>query len=331
MEHSAEIIHLRYDRQNKQLISASSDKTARVWDLKTGEELVRVNHRGPVAYAGLVQASRRLASFADDGRLSIWETPGTDFDWRTRGGQALDICVDDNGQEITVAFPGYAYRLALADKSYTDRTPGYLQANDAAVSKDCRFAAYVDRNQRSAEFLRVFDLDAREEVWSLEPHSIENLTFSDDSRYLAVAHEDRSEAVYEVASGTAVKSWNKDQFDDVRVEFAQSGELLASIYNGSVTFRTTENFDIMRKLSTHRVFTTLPLNPRVSLPLWVPERVWYSSTLARSNRRHCRFKTPTSDRVRTGSSTSRLALTMICLQRPAARFEFGTHAQNAWC
>ena len=248
MQHGAEIIHLRYDRQNKQLISASSDKTARVWDLKTGEELVRVNHRGPVAYAGMVQASRRLASFADDGRLSIWETPGTDFDWRTRGGQALDICVDDNGQEITVAFPGYAYRLALADKSYTDRTPGYLKANDAAVSKDCRFAAYVDRNRRGAEFLRVFDLDAREEIWSLEPHSIENLTFSDDSRYLAVAYEDSSETVYEVASGTAVKSWNRGQFNDVRVEFAQSGKLLASIYNGSVTFRTTENFDIMREI-----------------------------------------------------------------------------------
>lgn len=255
MEHGAEIIHLEFDRQREQLVSASSDKTARVWDVQTGEELVRVIHRGPVAYAGFVQASRRLASFADDGRLSIWETPGTDFDWRTQGGQALDICVHASGQEITVAFPGYAYRLALVDKSYTDRILSYLQANDATVSRDCRFAAYVDRNRRGQEILRVYDLEEREEAWTLEPQSIESLAFSPDSRYLAVAYWNHREEVFDVASGAAVKSWSTDRFDNARVEFARSGDLLASIYDSSITFRAAEKFDIVHEIDlSTRIF-----------------------------------------------------------------------------
>jgi WD40 repeat protein len=250
MKHSAEIIHLEFDRQRKQLVSASSDKTARVWDVKSGEELVRAVHRGPVAHAGFIQASSQLVTVADDGYLSVWQTLGTDFDWRTVGGHALGICIARGGEEITIAFPGYAYRLKVADRSYSERTPGYLQANAALVSEDCRFAAYVDRNRRGGEVLRVFDLDQAKELWPLDPTgSIADLAFSPDSRFLAVAYDDRRIQVIEMTSGTSIHAWKDDGFRASRIVFARSGELLVSTQGRTIGFRNAaDGFKIAQEI-----------------------------------------------------------------------------------
>lgn len=56
------------------VLTASADKTARIWDATTGRELLTLPHPAPLAIARFSPDGRRVATGADDGAVRIWDS-----------------------------------------------------------------------------------------------------------------------------------------------------------------------------------------------------------------------------------------------------------------
>lgn len=74
--HDAGINHCAYTPDGRRLVSASSDRTLRVWDAATGaQQAVLAGHLGDVNGFGISPDGERLASVASDGGILVWGLP----------------------------------------------------------------------------------------------------------------------------------------------------------------------------------------------------------------------------------------------------------------
>ena len=63
----------RFDESASRIVTAGLDKTARVWDVKTGKVLFTLNHTGEVAFAAFSPDGKRVLTLSGGAR--VWELP----------------------------------------------------------------------------------------------------------------------------------------------------------------------------------------------------------------------------------------------------------------
>jgi tetratricopeptide (TPR) repeat protein len=73
--HAGWVTSVAFSPDGQRLASASSDKTAKIWDSATGKELFAVkSHAGTVFAVAFSPDGQRLASANQDGSIHLWET-----------------------------------------------------------------------------------------------------------------------------------------------------------------------------------------------------------------------------------------------------------------
>ncbi len=70
--HSGEGLHVRFSKDGKRLFSAGADKTARIWDTDSGEELHCLKHPMPVIRAFPADSDRLLVTDCEDNVVRVW-------------------------------------------------------------------------------------------------------------------------------------------------------------------------------------------------------------------------------------------------------------------
>jgi WD40 repeat protein len=77
--HSGAVYSVEYDSEGNRLLTAGADGTARLWDAKTGEELIRFEgHKGAVNDAAFSPDGRFVATAGADGTVRIWDANTTE-------------------------------------------------------------------------------------------------------------------------------------------------------------------------------------------------------------------------------------------------------------
>ena len=73
-KHDAGVTQAAFNRTGDRIVTASYDKTARIWDVSKGTEIaVLKGHEGPVERAGFSPDGRRVITAARDGTARIWD------------------------------------------------------------------------------------------------------------------------------------------------------------------------------------------------------------------------------------------------------------------
>ena len=73
-KHDAGVTQAAFNRTGDRIVTASYDKTARIWDVSKGREIaVLKGHQGPVERAGFSPDGRRVITAARDGTARIWD------------------------------------------------------------------------------------------------------------------------------------------------------------------------------------------------------------------------------------------------------------------
>ena len=94
---------MAFSPDGQRLVSASADQTARVWDVKTGREMLRFRGHGQVVHqAKFSPDGRRIASASDDKTVKVWDADTGDVILTLRGhtGPIESVAFSRDGRRI---------------------------------------------------------------------------------------------------------------------------------------------------------------------------------------------------------------------------------------
>ncbi len=191
------ILYVAFDREGLRLATASDDKTARIWDTRTGRHLRKLTHDGTVFGAAFSPDGRLLATASDDKTARIWDT--------TTGRQVRELT--HGGMVFGVAFSPDGHLLATASDDKTariwDTTTGRRlrrlahdgRVRAVAFSPDGHLLATASADQTA----RIWDADDGRQLRRLAHDGrVRAVAFSPDGHLLATASDDKTTRLWRI-------------------------------------------------------------------------------------------------------------------------------------
>ena len=202
--HSNWVEGVAISADGRRAVSASWDRTLKVWDLESGRELRTL--KGQSAAPRGVAASadwRRAVSVSEDGMLRVWDLENG-RDLRTlsaHSGGARGVAVSADGQLAVSAAWDRTLKVWGVESGKELLT---LRGHSAAV---CAVAVTADRRRAVSasadQTLKVWDLETGRELYTFEGHSAEvsGVAVSANGRRVVSASADKTLKVWDLESG----------------------------------------------------------------------------------------------------------------------------------
>jgi WD40 repeat protein/tRNA A-37 threonylcarbamoyl transferase component Bud32 len=208
--HDDEVIASDFSRDGKRIVTASLDKTARVWDAATGEEVaVLRGHEGPVASARFSRDGRTVATISSDNTARLWDAatgkllltlrpPRPEHRTHLYGHDAYAVNFSPDGRRVVTAFGDYPDCTARVWDVVTGRQLAVLKAHTGPV------------------------------VWA---------DFSSDGKLLATASLDKTARLWESGTGKEIRTLKGHTCGVFAAVFSPDGTRLVTIGEGNdITF-----------------------------------------------------------------------------------------------
>jgi WD40 repeat protein len=164
------------------LATGGRDSTARVWNLSTGQELIRLTHSGPVEAVAFSRDGTTLTTGSFDGTARLWELPsGRERLRATHPGGSEVVTFSPDGKQV--ASGGSVGTVNVWSLNRSDQLAGitHLDAVSAlSISPGGERLATAD----SRSGLRIWRADGTIEL-SSAARARGALVFSEDGRFLA--------------------------------------------------------------------------------------------------------------------------------------------------
>jgi eukaryotic-like serine/threonine-protein kinase len=214
MKHDGAALRLALSPDGRRVATGSRDRTARVWDLDTGQELTRVTHRAAVWRVAFSPDGDLLVTACEDGTARVWDArtgKAVTDELRLDAGEGLNgpwaAFSPDGRYVVTGAGTAEAGRGTGAARVWDARTgravtvlPHAGRVQQAEVSPDGRQVATA-----GAAGCFVWDLERGTKLFELAPgHQDEfndYVTFSPDGTRLATANPDLTVRVHDARTG----------------------------------------------------------------------------------------------------------------------------------
>jgi WD40 repeat protein/serine/threonine protein kinase len=188
LQHEDAVWFAAFSEDGQRIVTASDDRTARLWDGQTGQSLgTPLLHERPVYFAAFSPASSRLLTAERDGPARLWDSQTGDF---------LSIVDHQFRREIARPFPQF--------------DPG---GDSVAASRG-----------RSAGLWRTAHPRANR-AWLEHEEDVTTLAYSPNGQRLATASHDGMARIWDVRTGTALRSV-RHQLGVVSVQFSDDGTRL---------------------------------------------------------------------------------------------------------
>ena len=185
----------------KHAISASSDKTLRIWDIDTGKQVrILEGHAKLVNAIALTEDGRRAISASGDRTLRIWNID-TGKQVRTLEGHtdwvmSVDL-MPDNRYAISASYDGSLKIWDIETGEHQRTLEGHIDSvNAVAVIPDGRRAISASKDHT----LKVWDIETGNQLGTLEGHidSVNAVAVISDGRRAISASKDHTLKVWDI-------------------------------------------------------------------------------------------------------------------------------------
>jgi WD40 repeat protein len=190
-------------------VSASNDRTLRLWDLKSGQCLRTLeDHTGSVFTVAIMPDGRRALSSSSDNTLRFWDLESGQS-LRTLQGHSSwvrGVAITADGRRAVSAADDTTLRLWDLESGQTIRTlRGHtVSVMAVAVTPDGRRAVSASADQT----LRVWDLESGQTIRTLQGHtmSVWAVAVTPDGRCAVSASVDETLRVWDLESGQTIRT-----------------------------------------------------------------------------------------------------------------------------
>ena len=215
----------------KRIISASGDKTIKVWDAATGTELMTLRgHEDSVASATLSPNGERIVSGDYDGIIKVWDASTGDELKTLRGhqGAVYGVAFSPDGRRIISWSEDKTIKVwdaASGDEIMTIRAHEY----------DVLFASFSPDGQRIVSGggdgnIKIWDAATGAEVMTLRGHidSPYSVVFSLDGKKIVSGSLDKTIKIWDATTGTELKTLHGHEGGVNSVVLSSDGKRIVS-------------------------------------------------------------------------------------------------------
>eukprot|EP01038_Epipyxis_sp_PR26KG_P005385 gene5385-7468_t len=222
-----------FSPDGKKIVSGSSDRTIRIWDVETGESLLLLKgHRCAIWSVCFSPNGKMLASGSDDTTVRLWSVDTGEtlaiFAGHTDRVYSVHVSFSPNGR--TVLSRSYDGTVKLWDVD-TQKSLFTLNGHNGGVNSVC-FSPIggVASSASSDKTIRLWNIDTGLLILVLDGHngSVYSVCFSPDGEMIASGSSDKTIRVWDINTGQ-LKSILKGHGDSViTVSFSPDGKTIAS-------------------------------------------------------------------------------------------------------
>ncbi len=268
--HGEAVKSARFSKDGRYLITASRDKSARLWDALTGMEIRSYLGHDHTVNAFSVE-NGLLATSSADGTAGVWKLETGEMLWQTSSYGQFVTTVNFSPDGKMLVIGGYAdsldvyqvkgFKLLKKLRVNSDRGVGY--GVDVNFSPDGRYLA-VGEDQRTVKLYNTSDWSLK---YELKPEKGycggcgTRSTFSPEGRYLLKLSNGTSFVKYDLQTGTVVSSFRED-FDDITsTDYHQTGDYYLGATEDSIFVFANETNELISQLAYEEEINDVSFHP----------------------------------------------------------------------
>ncbi len=236
-------------------VSASGDKTLKVWDLDMGEVRRTFEGHTDEVHGVAVTADGRFAvSASSDNTLKVWDL-GTGQTVRTLEGHThsvTGVAVTADGRFAVSASDDKTLKVWDLETGQPLRTlEGHTEAVcGVAVTPDGRFAVSASEDKT----LKVWDLDTGQALRTLEGHTLPvfGVALTSDGRFAVSAYGDNTLKVWDLGTGQALHTLKGHTLNVIGVAVTSDGRFaISASYDKTLKVWDLDTGQALRTLEGH--------------------------------------------------------------------------------
>jgi WD40 repeat protein len=196
--HTDQVNSVAFSPNGKYIVTSSSDKTARVWNVETGQSVFTLTgHNDKVNSAAFSPDGKFIVTAGDDGQVRIWDAGNSNF-LRTLGTHSSAVRDAEYSADcklIVTASGDDAYVWDAATGNKVTELVGHTDSvNSASFSPDLKFIVTASADKTA----RVWYARTGEQVAELvgSQGTVVDAKFSPDGRAIVIASEDYTARIY---------------------------------------------------------------------------------------------------------------------------------------
>jgi predicted NACHT family NTPase len=229
--HSSVVTGVSFSPDGRRIVSCSYDKTLKVWDAETGQEMLTLEgHSSLVMSVSFSPDGRRIASGSIDNTLKVWDA---------ETGQEMLTLEGHSSSVWSVAFSPDGKRIVSGSVDNT------LKVWDAETGQEMLTLKGHSSNVSSVSFspdgrrivsgsvdntLKVWDAETGQEMLTLKGHSssVRSVSFSPDGSRIISGSDDNTLKVWDAETGLELLTLEGHSSSVMSVSFSPDGKRIAS-------------------------------------------------------------------------------------------------------